>query len=136
MDRNSRSFGAIVRGSKNADGAITTDTSSSSSSSTSTTGGGELMQKQVSFGTIDTEDIASCSVVYYDDESDYDDDQLWYTNRELQKFQEDFIINYRSYQRHMKLNRMKNKMEIAWRKVAAPQSRSQRNNSNSSIIKQ
>ena len=42
-------------------------------------------------------------------------DELWYTNSELRKCRNDYIINIKSHLRYKKRQEMKNRVEIAWR---------------------
>ena len=45
--------------------------------------------------------------------------ELWYSNHELQDFRAHLAAHQKAYARHMKVQRMKNHLEIAWRKVTA-----------------
>ena len=45
--------------------------------------------------------------------------ELWYSNHDLQDFRAHLQTHQKAYARHMKVQRMKNHLEIAWRKVTA-----------------
>ena len=85
------------------------DNSNSSNSSISIKPTDSRRKKQVSF-----ENLENISLIEYE-QSDNNIDELWYTNSELQKCRNDYIINIKSHHRYKKRQDMKNRVEIAWR---------------------
>mmetsp|Transcript_16329 Transcript_16329/g.18311 ORF Transcript_16329/g.18311 Transcript_16329/m.18311 type:complete len:136 (+) Transcript_16329:47-454(+) len=51
-----------------------------------------------------------------DDDTNDNTQQSWYTDRELRQFQEDFVTDQKSYQRFVKHQRIKNRIEFLWRR--------------------
>ena len=91
---------------------------------------GPTTPKQVSFDRIEQKISSTTRTVIIHKGNDdnilsYDDDDgtthdnrqlLWYTDRELRQFQEDFVTDQKSYQRYVKQQRIKNLIEIIWRR--------------------
>merc|ERR1719491_2854953 len=53
---------------------------------------------------------------YDDDDNNDNTQQSWYTDRELLQFHEEFVTDQKSYQRYVKHQRIKNRLEILWRR--------------------
>jgi hypothetical protein len=94
--------------------------SSNSSSSNSNSNSGIILtpdtRKKVSFDTVQNNSFIEYETNNNNNSNNTNYDELWYTNRELREFRNDFIINIKSHHRYKKRQEMKNRVEIVWRR--------------------